>query len=71
MRSNKGDCSLAVSNLLSVLDFKKKYIEKSGDATLKPEHLRLFCLGKELKDDLYLYSYDIIDEMTIQAMIKK
>lgn len=42
-----------------------------NDPTLKPEHLRLFCLGKELKDELFLYSYDMIDEMAIQAMIKK
>lgn len=57
--------------MLSVPEFKQKYIEKVGDPTLKPEHLRMFCLGKELKDDLFLFSYDIIDEMTVQAMIKK
>ena len=31
----------------------------------------MFCLGKELKDDLFLYTYDIIDEMTVQVMIAK
>jgi hypothetical protein len=71
VRSSKGDCELAVSNLVSILDFKKKYIEKTGDADLKPDHLRLFCLGKELKDEMFLYSYDISDEMAIQAMIRK
>jgi hypothetical protein len=71
VRSSKGDCQLSVSNLVSILDFKKMYIDKIGDATLKPDNIRLFCLGKELKDDLYLYSYDIMDEMAIQAMIKK
>jgi len=25
----------------------------------------MFCLGKELKDDLFLYSYDIADEMAV------
>ncbi len=29
----------------------------------------MFCLGKELKDELFLYTYDIIDEMTVQVMI--
>lgn len=29
------------------------------------EDVRLFCLGKELKNDLFLYSYDIKDEMAI------
>jgi len=28
-------------------------------------------MGKELKDDLFIYSYDIIDESTVQVMIIK
>ena len=32
--------------------------------------LRFFCMGKELQDDLYLYSYDIASDMVVQAMIK-
>ena len=28
-------------------------------------------MGKELKDDLFIYSYDIIDESTVQVMITK
>lgn len=49
------------------------YIEKLGDPTsgLTLDNLRMFCLGKELKDDLFLYTYDIADEMTVQVMIKK
>ena len=26
-------------------------------------------MGKELKEDLFLYSYEIKDEMTVQAMV--
>ena len=33
--------------------------------------VRLFSLGKELKDELYMYSYDITDDVVMQAMIKK
>ena len=29
------------------------------------DKLRFFCLGKELKDELFLYSYDVRDELTI------
>ena len=49
------------------------YIDKLGaDAEgMKVENIRMFCLGKEFKDDLFLYSYDLIDEMTVQVMIKK
>lgn len=50
---------------MSVSDFKKLYLDKVGEKDLKVENVRMFCLGKELKDDLYLFSYDIIDEMTI------
>jgi hypothetical protein len=50
------------------------YLDKLGSQVaegLKVEHIRMFCLGKELKDDLFLYTYDIADEMTVQVMIKK
>ena len=66
MRSPKtGDITMALSNHLSIYEFKQAYLDKLGDRNLKPENLRLFCLGKEFKDDLFLYSYDIADEMTI------
>lgn len=71
MRSVKGDITIQISNHESVKAFKQKYIDKLGDNTLKIENIRLFCLGKELKDELFLYSYDLIDEMTVQAMFKK
>ena len=49
------------------------YLNKLGGAAadVKPEKVRMFCLGKELKDDLFLYTYDITDEITIQVMISK
>ena len=49
------------------------YISKLGPAGagVKVEKIRMFCLGKELKDDLFLYTYDITDEMTVQVMIAK
>lgn len=27
--------------------------------------IRLFAMGKELKDDLFVYSYDIMNESTV------
>ncbi len=51
------------------------YIDKLGaaatDAGLTVQRIRMFCLGKELKDELFIYTYDIIDEMTVQVMISK
>ena len=62
------DTALNISNLTKVKDLKAK-IAKSEK--VKAANIRLFCLGKELKDDLFLYSYDMVDELTVQAMIKK
>ena len=56
---------MSVSNLIPILEFKQRYIEKTNDKELKIENVRMFVLGKELKDELFLYSYDIIDEMAI------
>lgn len=50
---------------MSVIDLKRNYLQKIGSHHTKVEELRLFCLGKELKDDLFLYSYEIKDEMVI------
>jgi Ubiquitin family len=66
-----GDVVMAVSNHMSVVEFKQAYLNKINDRERKIENLRLFCMGKELKDDLFLYSYEIADEMVLQAMYKK
>lgn len=56
-----------MSSWTAIKDMKKMYADEvEADAT----KLRFFCMGKELKDDLFLYSYDIADEMMIQAMIR-
>ena len=64
------------SNLLNILDLKKKYVElldskelTKGDVEVS--QIRLFAMGKELKDDLFVYSYDIMNESTIQVMIRR
>lgn len=71
MRSFKGDIAVEVSNHETIRTFKERFIAKAGDSTLKPENVRMFCLGRELKDDYSLFAYDIVDDMTVQAMIKK
>ncbi|CDW87679.1 UNKNOWN [Stylonychia lemnae] len=71
VRSSKGICELKASNWDSVIEFKQKYINAINDNDLKVENIRMFCLGKEFKDDLFLYNYDLVDEMTVQVMFKK
>lgn len=64
-----------MSNLSTIADLKQHYIEalqKSNtgkDCTIA--HLRMFCMGRELKDELYIYSYDLTENITIQVLIKK
>ncbi len=36
---------------------------------LKKNEVRFFFAGKELKNELFVYSYEINDEMAVQAMI--
>ena len=69
----KGDKTLPVSNQSGVESVKQEYVNAIGATPdeIPTSSLRFFCMGKELKDDLFLYSYDINDDIVIQAMIKK
>jgi hypothetical protein len=53
------------SNHLSILELKLMFIEKLENNEMKPENIRFLCLGKELVDNLFVYSYDLKAEMTI------
>ena len=67
----RGDVILEVSNLMPISDFKKEYIAQLKDDIPELGNVRLFAMGKELKDELWIYSYDMMNESTVQAMIKK
>lgn len=68
----KGDVTLNPSNLMPISEFKELYIKslKKNGAGLSVDKIRMFAMGKELKDELFIYSYDILDESTVQVMIK-
>ena len=40
--------------------------EKNADVS----KVRFFCLGKELKNDLFLYSYEMGEKIVVQAMLR-
>lgn len=63
----KGDVILNASNLVTIPEFKQMYIDslKAGGKGITPDCIRMFAMGKELKDDLFLYSYDILNESTV------
>ena len=54
-----------------MLDVKEQYIKVAELSDKAVADIRLFSLGKELKDELFMYSYDITDNVVMQAMIKK
>lgn len=56
-----------ISNLTSIKDLKIKFIKGLGDkgTDLQADLLRFFCMGKELSDDLFVYSYELSDDITI------
>ena len=68
----RGDIDLEPTNLSTIVDFKNMYISKLEDSTdLSPSSVRFFCMGKELKNELHIYSYDLFDDSVVQAMIIK
>lgn len=70
-----GDQQITVSNLSSVEMTKQAYLSQVGSAKVEEKgadasKLRFFCLGKELKDDLFIYSYEMNEGMVVQAMLR-
>ena len=59
-----------MSNFENIKKIKIMYLGEVGMTEDSIDKIRLFCLGKELTDDLFLYSYDIGDDLVCQAMIK-
>ena len=61
-----------ISNHMSIEELKKFYIKKlyqkyqgKSVADMKSDQLRFFFTGKELQDDLFVYSYELKSEMKI------
>ena len=67
----RGDKTFNMSNLMPITEFKQMYSDEINDPEVTVDKLRMFAMGKELKDDLFIFSYDIINESTVQVMIKK
>lgn len=67
-----GDKTFITSNVSQIEAVKQQYIDTVGDSSgLSIDRIRFFCLGKELKNELFLYSYEIENNMVVQAMIRK
>jgi hypothetical protein len=60
---------------MSIVDLKKTYVElllskELIKTNMDSSSIRMFAMGKELKDDLFVYSYDIMNESTVQVMFR-
>lgn len=71
-----GDKNVVISNSSSIEQVKEAYIlvadqEKVAEKGANAGKLRFFCLGKELKNELFIYSYEMNDNIVVQAMLKQ
>ena len=60
----------------SIEQVKASYLEELDEGKVEEKgasvaKLRFFCLGKELKNELYIYSYEMADKIVIQAMLRQ
>jgi len=72
-----GEKEVVVSNLASILMVKQSYLGQIDDAIksdagiASESNVRFFCLGKELKEELFVYSYEMFDGIVVQVTIRK
>jgi hypothetical protein len=63
-----------VPNNIKIMDLKEMFAnaenKKKGKEPLDVTLIRLFYSGKECKDDLFVYSYDMAEGMTLTVMIR-
>jgi len=66
VRYGQKDINIIVTNKSSILEAKAIFLkEVEMEEKSSPENTRFFCLGKELKNEFFIYSYDIVDEMVV------
>ena len=61
--------------MATITELKQLYIKSLQKSKvgkeLTPQHLRMFYMGRELKDDLFVYTYEMKEDLTIQALIRQ
>jgi hypothetical protein len=62
--------AITISNHATVFDLKAKYTEAEGSEKFSADLLRMFFMGKDMKDNDKLYKYKIANDLTLQAMVK-
>ena len=61
---------MSVNNDVTILELKNLYRAQLKDE-IAADQIRLFAMGKDLTNDLFLYSYGVKDGLTLMGMIRK
>ncbi len=59
------DIQMQLNNKHTVGAVKQQFIDTQKLQDVSVSNIRIFCMGKELKDDLFMYSYDIVDDVVM------
>ena len=56
-----------ISNMCKVSELEQLFLDDQGPkmSEFSVKNLRFFCMGKELDNELFLYSYGVTDDFTI------
>lgn len=71
IRYQSRDIVISTTNKAQITDAKQTFLETAElMKSVEESSVRFFCLGKELKNEFFLYSYDISEDTVIQAMAR-
>lgn len=58
------------SNVSTIAELKSAYVKAFNKEEVTYDRLRLLFMGRELKDEYELHHYKIVEDMTVQAMLR-
>jgi len=71
IRYQSRDIMISTNNKAKIPEAKMTFLETAElTKQVEDDSVRFFCLGKELKNEFFLYSYDISEDTVIQAMAR-
>ena len=59
------DIAVDISNMATTYDLKEKYAAAANNDEVRADKLRLFYMGRDMKDDQKLYTFKLQSDMTI------
>ena len=53
------------------MEVKEQYVDQFAKGEKTKEQVRFFYKGRELQDDLFVYSYEMVDDTVMSVMFRK